>query len=73
MADLLDQTATSVRLQSKKRRPAVHKLVAAVTQVGAGRQYRTKCHRYLFADEGAILTTREVDCPECNGTERWSS
>lgn len=53
MADLLDRTATGVRLQSKKRTPAVHK---------------TGCHRYLYADEGAILTTRKVDCAECTGT-----
>jgi hypothetical protein len=30
-----------------------------------GRQYKTECHRYLYADEGAMLTTRPVSCAEC--------
>jgi hypothetical protein len=67
MSDLLDRTATGVRLQSKKRRPAVHRLVCVIDW-DVRRQYRTGCHRYLYADEGAILTTRKVDCAECNGT-----
>lgn len=67
MSDLLDRTATGVRLQSKKRTPAVHKMVRAVDMPDVGRRYRTQCGRYLYADEGAILTTRQVDCPECNG------
>jgi hypothetical protein len=68
MSDLLDRTATGVRLQSKKRTPAVHRLVCASLKADVGRQYKTRCGRYLYADEGAILTTRKVDCAECNGT-----
>jgi hypothetical protein len=56
MIDLLDRTATGVRL------------VCASLKADVGRQYRTGCHRYLYADEGAILTTRKADRAECNGT-----
>jgi Arc/MetJ family transcription regulator len=72
MADLLDRTATGVRLQSKKRTPTVHKMVRATLKADVGRQYKTGCHRYLYADEGAILTTRKVDCAECNVIGRSS-
>jgi hypothetical protein len=69
VSDLLDRTATGVRLQSRKRTPAVHRLVcASLKDDMGGRQYKTGCHRYLYADEGAILTTRQVDCAECIGT-----
>lgn len=66
MADAIDETARQVRSASE-----VHKLVQAVTDPIVGRrQYKTRCLRYLYNDEGAVLTTHEATCRECNGTAR---
>lgn len=50
---------------------AVHKLLSAASVDGMGRQYRTECHRYLYADEGAVLTTAPADCAECAALSAW--
>ena len=65
MSDLIDRTATQVRRPARRRGTAVHRLLAATQPDGMGRQYKTECHRYLYADEGAMLTTRPVSCAEC--------
>jgi hypothetical protein len=68
MSDLIDRTATGVRYDTLSRRRTVHRLAGTSVRYG-GRQYKTGCHRYLYADEGAILTTRIVTCAECYAAE----
>lgn len=62
--DHLDHAATQVRSGTRGDR-VVHKLLCAQTRDGAGRQYRTQCHRYLYANQGAVLTTVPADCRDC--------
>lgn len=73
MADAVDRAATQVRRDSNRGNRAVHKLLAATYVDGMGRQYRTECHRYLYADEGAVLTTVPADCAECAALAAWST
>lgn len=70
MADALDKTARQVRSTRADghHSSAVHKLTEATTVDMLGRRYNTRCGRYFYADEGAILTTHDVDCSECLGT-----
>ena len=64
MTDHIDRAATQVRHTGRSGH-AVHQLLAATSVDGMGRQYRTECHRYLYADEGAVLTTAPADCADC--------
>jgi len=65
--DQIERTATNVRRTIGRGSRAVHKLAAATYVDGLGRQYKTECHRYLYADEGAVLTTAPMDCADCWG------
>lgn len=70
MADLIDRTARQVRSTRTdgQRDSAIHKLVSFTTIPELGRRYYTRCGRYLYADEGAVLTTADPDCTKCRGT-----
>lgn len=60
MADLLEHTATQVRLPDGE----IHRAVRA-EQHPDGRVYWTRCGTTLSNVGGAILTTRDVDCVGC--------
>lgn len=65
MADLLDRTATQVRLPGG----VVHKRKGSSFVPNIGRRYRTACGHTLTAAQGAVLTTHPVNCVNCqNGT-----
>lgn len=71
MSDQLDDDARQVRYDTPKNNDkAVHKMVANLFQHASGRVYRTKCGRTMTASEKAILTTREVSCTFCRGSNR---
>jgi hypothetical protein len=57
------RTARQVRYDDK--RAAVHRLVSSAFTKGVGHTYQTRCGEVLSAAGGAILTTRDVDCPGC--------
>jgi hypothetical protein len=61
MPDLLDLTATRVRLA----RGPIHIRSGGQFVPGLGHHYRTRCGRLLRAEEGALLTTRPVTCLDC--------
>jgi hypothetical protein len=61
MADLLDRTATQVRLPGG----VVHKREGGQFVPGHGHHYRTRCGMFLTAERGAVLTTRPVGCDDC--------
>lgn len=67
--DLLDRTARQVYMDRTRESQSgtVHKLARADRNPNCGRIYRTRCHRILTAAAGAVLTTREVTCTECQG------
>lgn len=68
MADAIDQAARQVYSTRSNHELTVHKLIDAETIPDVGRRYHARCGRYFYADEGAILTTRDVDCAQCQGT-----
>lgn len=68
MADLIDRTATAVRVPRDDERvwaPA-HQLVTADT-TNIGRCYHATCGRVFYAAFGAVLSTHPVSCPDCLG------
>lgn len=66
--DELDRTARQVRLDYEGA--AVHRLKKRLAVTASGVAYATWCGESLSSIEGAILTTREVDCWECQGRKR---
>ena len=57
------RTAQQVRYDDK--RATVHRLVGSTFNHDTGHSYRARCGETLSAAGGAILTTRDVDCPGC--------
>lgn len=68
MADAIEQAARQVYSTLSNHDLTVHKVVAAQTIPELGWRYKAKCGRYFYADEGAILTTRNFNCTQCQGT-----
>lgn len=66
MADLLDRTATQVRLYGGP----IHHLDRA-EQHRDGRVYTARCGDVLSNMGGAVLTTRDPDCDRCR-TWGWT-
>ena len=64
VGDQIDRDATQVG-RTGRGSQTVHRLLCAAYVDGMGRQYKTACHRYLYADEGAVLTTLPADCGAC--------
>ena len=60
MADLIDSTATHVRVRNEP----IHHLEHATTKP-FGREYLTVCGARVRARGGAVLTTTPAACPEC--------
>lgn len=57
------RTAQQVRLD--RVRSVVHKLAKSWFEKDAGHCYSTKCGLILTGVDGAMLTTRDVDCADC--------
>lgn len=63
MADALTKLARQVRLPAG----LPHQLVSNTFALPAGRHYKTKCGVTLTGQQGAMLTTRKVECSFCLG------
>lgn len=62
-ADQASRTARQVRFDDSYGR--VHKVKASWFTQTVGFTYRAYCGTALTAAAGAILTTRDADCPQC--------
>lgn len=66
MADLLDRTATQVRLPGE----IAHERAERRFVPDHGYVYRTRCGMSLKAERGAMLTTMPVGCRTCQDVAR---
>jgi hypothetical protein len=64
MPDTLDLTARQVRIPGG----IPHRLTRATTKRDVGRVYSTDCGKTLYGHQGAVLTTADVECRDCNRT-----